>query len=231
MQRHLILFDCDGTLIDSQHDIVTAMDHAFTSQGLTPPSRAATLSVIGLSVPEAIRSLAPDAPDIVQRLLADDFRTGAPAQRVEGGRVNPLYPGALALIAALASRDDIVLGVATGKSRRGVERLFGQHGWHPHFATVQTADTNRSKPDPDMIHTAMVETGVDAQHTLMIGDTSFDMAMARAAAVTAVGVTWGYHAHSGIVEAGAHKVVHTFDELHAAIDFFVAGRKQPSSET
>ena len=217
MSRHLILFDCDGTLVDSQHDIVTAMDHAFTAHGLAPPAKAATLSIVGLSVPEAIRALMPNVSPALLETLARDFRAGAPTQRVTGGRDNPLYPGALDAITELARRDDTVLGVATGKSRRGVDRLFDQYGWHAHFATVQTADTNRSKPDPDMILTAMAETGVGPERTMMIGDTSFDMAMARAAGVTAIGVTWGYHAHSSIVEHGAQAVVHSFAELLATI--------------
>ena len=213
MSRTLILFDCDGTLVDSQHDIVMAMDHAFSSQGLTPPTRAATLGIVGLSVPEAIGRLAPTLPASVREILAREFRTGAHSQRVAGGRENPLYPGALEAVAQLARDEGVVLGVATGKSRRGVHRLFDQHGWHPHFATIQTADTNRSKPDPDMILTAMAEVGIEPARTMMIGDTSFDMAMARAAGVTAIGVAWGYHPEQAIIEAGAHGVVHSFAGL------------------
>lgn len=217
MSRWLILFDCDGTLVDSQHDIVAAMEHAFTHHGLVPPTRLETLSVVGLSVPQAIHTLAPAAPAEVQEALAREFRLGAPHQRGKGGRDNPLYPGAHQAVLRLAGEDDVVLGVATGKSRRGVKRLFDQHSWHDHFQTIQTADTNRSKPDPEMIVTAMSEVGVDPRRTIMIGDTSFDMMMARAAGVIPVGVTWGYHTTDEITRAGAHALVQSFDDLVALL--------------
>ena len=217
MRRYLLLFDCDGTLVDSQNDIVAAMDFAFHSQGLTPPTRAATLAIVGLSVPEAIGVLAPTVGEHRRAAIADAFRTGAPALQTAGGRQNLLYTGAEDAIVGLARRQHLVLGVATGKSRRGVKRLFDQYGWHGHFATVQTADTNRSKPDPDMILTAMAETGIGRAETLMIGDTSFDMEMARAAGVTGVGVSWGYHPEDLVRAAGAQAMVHSFDDLDAFI--------------
>jgi phosphoglycolate phosphatase len=162
--------------------------------------------------------LAPTLSADVREALAHDFRIGAPAQREPGGRDNPLYPGATELIARYAGRDDVVLGVATGKSRRGVHRLFDQYGWHGHFKTVQTADTNRSKPDPEMITAAMAEVSVEPAHTIMIGDTSFDMAMANSAGVHAIGVTWGYHPPHALTAAGAPTIVQTFADLADAID-------------
>jgi phosphoglycolate phosphatase len=163
-------------------------------------------------------TLAPTLSADVRKALAQDFRTGAPAQRELGGRDNPLYPGATEIIARYAGRDDVVLGVATGKSRRGVERLFDQYDWHRHFQTIQTADTNRSKPDPEMITTAMTDVGVDPAHTIMIGDTSFDMAMAISARVHAIGVTWGYHPPHALSAAGAPTIVQSFADLADAID-------------
>ncbi len=218
MSRFLLLFDCDGTLVDSQHDIVTAMDFAFTNQGLRPPTRSATLAIVGLSVPEALLTLAPTLSSSVREALAQDFRSGAPSQRETGGRDNPLYPGATEIIARYAGRDDVVLGIATGKSRRGVNRLFDQYDWHPHFATVQTADTNRSKPDPEMITAAMADVGAEPARTIMIGDTSFDIAMANAAGVHSIGVGWGYHPPHALTAAGAPIVVQSFADLATAID-------------
>lgn len=217
MNRYLILFDCDGTLVDSQHDIVAAMDHAFESVGLLPPARARTLGIVGLSVPEALRTLAPGLDGRQYEALADAFRRGGPALRGAERKQDLLYPGARELIAALAGREDIVLGVATGKSRRGVARLFEAYAWHEHFATIQTADTNPSKPDPAMIITAMTDVGVAPEHTVMIGDTSFDMAMARAADVRAIGVAWGYQTITELNTAGAHSIVHDFAGLSAAL--------------
>jgi phosphoglycolate phosphatase len=216
--RHLILFDCDGTLVDSQHDIVDAMTHAFEAHGLVPPTRAATLSIVGLSVPEAIAALAPAHSEATREALAAAFRTGGPMKQAASGRSDPLYPGAAELIARLSSREDLVLGVATGKSRRGVARLFDRYGWHDHFATIQTADTNPSKPHPGMIETALAETGIAPARCLMIGDTGFDMAMARAANVHALGVAWGYHPVTAVKSAGAHHIAHDFTELARAIE-------------
>jgi phosphoglycolate phosphatase len=218
MTRRLVLFDCDGTLVDSQHDIVAAMTHAFEVCGLAAPPRLQTLSVVGLSVPEAITALIPSASAATHAVLATAFRAGAPTQHAAGGKSDPLYSGAAELVAALAGRENLALGVATGKSRRGVARLFDRYGWHPHFETVQTADTNPSKPHPGMIETACGETGVAAEHCLMIGDTSFDMAMAAAAGVRSIGVAWGYHPVPAIAAAGAHAIVHDFDALRTAIE-------------
>ena len=217
MTPRLVIFDCDGTLVDSQNGIVAAMEHAFTAAGLVPPSRAQTLSVVGLSVPQAIEALAPDTSNAVRATLAAEFRAGGPKQRATGVTQDPLYPGAAAAIARLAARNGIVLGVATGKSRRGVDRLFDQYSWHAHFSTIQTADNNPSKPHPGMILSAMAETGAKLHSTIMIGDTSFDMAMARAAGVQALGVSWGYHAIDDLERAGAHTIVDSFAELLAAI--------------
>lgn len=215
--RHLILFDCDGTLVDSQHDIVASMNHAFKCAGLPAPTRVETLSIVGLSPPEAIVKLTPGQPDATRELILAEFRSGDPVRREAGAERDPLYSGAAELIAHLSTRDDLVLGVATGKSIRGVARLFDRYDWHGHFATIQTADTNPSKPHPGMIETALAETGIDAANCIMIGDTSFDMTMARAANVHALGVAWGYHPVARVQAAGAHGIVEDFAALRNAL--------------
>jgi phosphoglycolate phosphatase len=106
-----------------------------------------------------------------------------------------------------------MLGVATGKSRRGVDHLFAEQGWATTFATIQTADGHPSKPHPSMILAALEETGVAAQDAVMIGDTSYDMAMARDAGVRAIGVGWGYHAREHLTAHGASQVVETYPDL------------------
>jgi phosphoglycolate phosphatase len=208
----LVLFDCDGTLADSQNAIAAAMDAAFTAEHLTPPGRAKTLSIVGLSLPEAITALAPAQPVAVRVRLAEAYRTAAQGIRLAHAE-DPLFPGADATVRALAARDDVTLGVATGKSLRGVHRLLAHYKWDGFFATLQTADDNPSKPHPGMIERALRETGCEAADTVMIGDTSFDMAMARAAGVRAIGVSWGYHPVAGLKEAGAELIVDTFDDL------------------
>lgn len=211
----LVLFDCDGTLVDSQNAIAAAMDEAFGAQRLASPGRAKTLSIVGLSLPEAIAALAPSQPTAMQVRLAEGYR--AAAQRIRLAHAeDPLFPGADNAVRVLAARAETLLGTATGKSRRGVERMIAHQKWDGLFATLQTADDNPSKPDPGMILRAMAETGASAADTVMIGDTTFDMAMARAAGVRAIAVTWGYHPVADLRAAGANDVVETFEQLLAS---------------
>ena len=131
---------------------------------------------------------------------------------------DPLYAGIAEVVAELAARDDVVLGIATGKSRRGVARILEREGWHGRFLTIQTADDHPSKPHPSMILRAMQETDANPASTLMVGDTTYDIEMARRAGVGAIGVGWGYHEPQRLVQAGAHGVVAASGALLAAID-------------
>jgi phosphoglycolate phosphatase len=154
---HLVIFDCDGTLVDSQHNITAAMAHAFEHHGLEPPAAHEILGGVGLSLSEAFVRLAPDASPAVRAGLAERYRDAFASGRLSRA-ADPLYPGIRETIALLRDVDDIVLGIATGKSRRGVARLLGEQGWEGAFATIQTADDHPSKPHPSMIMTAMAET-------------------------------------------------------------------------
>lgn len=218
----LVIFDCDGTIVDSQNGIFEAMVHAFSGHGLAAPSRAETLSVVGLSLPEAFSVLAPEHDEAMRAALAERYRTAFTELKRDPAHHEPLFEGARAVIDALNARDDVLLGVATGKSRRGVDRLFDREGWEAHFATVQTADDHPSKPHPAMVHAAIAEAGVTPEQTVMIGDTSFDVQMALDASIGALGVAWGYHPVEELVEAGAHAVVEEYVELPQAIDDFFA---------
>lgn len=213
MKPTLVIFDCDGTLVDSQHAIVASMAHAYASVGLPCPSREKVLGIVGLSLPECFAVLSPELDLATRTELARLYKDGNVWKSVRERIHDPLYEGAHDLVTALAKRDDIVLGVATGKSKRGVDRLVAREGWHGHFFTIQTADDHPSKPHPSMILKAMAETGIDASRTLMIGDTAYDMRMARNAEVAAIGVSWGYHASAMLQEAGAHAIVASFHEL------------------
>lgn len=213
----LVIFDCDGTLIDSQHNITAAMTHAFTGHGLAPPPAHKVLSVVGLSLTEAFAVLAPGATAEIRRSLAELYRDAHAEGRLQR-QDEPLYPGIRAAVDALAARGDVLLGIATGKSKRGVARLLEREGWHGTFLTIQTADDHPSKPDPSMIMAALAEAGVGSHAAVMVGDTSFDMAMARSAAVGALGVGWGYHQPELLSAAGAHRIISAGEELVAAID-------------
>jgi phosphoglycolate phosphatase len=214
----LVIFDCDGTLVDSQNAIFAAMHHAFSSLGLATPTRAEVLGVVGLSLPEAFAALAGRESPSIQAALSELYRSDFPRARQAGAGHDPLFDGAAEAVAALAARDDVLLGVATGKSKRGVARLIEREGWHGHFFTIQTADDHPSKPHPSMILRAMQEAGADARATVMVGDTSYDMEMACNAGVAALGVAWGYHAPERLTLAGAHAVAATFPGLLAAIE-------------
>jgi phosphoglycolate phosphatase len=212
----LVLFDCDGTLVDSQNAIAAAMDAAFEAEQLPPPGRAKTLSIVGLSLPEAITTLAPERPADVRVRLAEGYRAAAQRLRLASAE-DPLFPGAEGTIRAFGAREELVLGVATGKSLRGVHRLIAHYKWDGLFSTLQTADDNPSKPHPGMITRALRETGCEAERAVMIGDTTFDMQMARAAGVRAIGVSWGYHPVADLRTAGADIIVDTFDQLSHVI--------------
>ena len=222
----LVILDCDGTLVDSQNGICAAMDHAFSGLGLTAPSRAATLAIIGLSLPEAFAALAPDHDDDLRAALAQRYRRAFLELKRDPALHEPLFPGVAAAIEAFGQRDDIVLGIATGKARRGIDRLFEREGWANRFLTVQTADNHPSKPHPAMVRAAMAETGVGPAHTVMVGDTTFDVEMALAAEVGALGVAWGYHAPEELREAGAHGVIESSEQLVADIDALFARQEQ-----
>lgn len=202
----LAVFDCDGTLVDSQANICTAMTFAFRKSGITPPRDTAIRRIVGLSLVEAVTALLPDAEAGLHHRIAADYKHAFQAMRAEGMVSEPLFDGIATLIADLAA-DGWLLGVATGKSDRGLALVLAEHGLEQHFVTLQTADRHPSKPHPAMVEAAMAEAGAEAADTVVIGDTSFDMMMARNAGARAIGVTWGYHPADELVAAGAHAIV------------------------
>ena len=202
----LVVFDCDGTLVDSQHMIVAAMTSAFEGVGRVPLPRQQVLSIVGLSLPLAIERLVPDAKAEEIVALTDGYKSGFAAVRQRPEAHEPLYDGIREVIEWLHRQDDVRLGIATGKSRRGVDRVVEQHALQGRFATVSTADEHPSKPHPSMLDHAMAETGAKPANTVMIGDTTSDIDMALAAGVGAIGVAWGYHDARDLHAAGAHAV-------------------------
>lgn len=210
----LVMFDVDGTLVDSQAEILASMQIAFERVGYPMPSRSTVLATVGLSLAEAFQSIIPDAAPAVISKIATTYKTVYFENRIAGARP-VLFDGIDRVIRNLAKRDDILLGVATGKSRRGITALFDMYDWHDLFVTVQVSDDHPSKPNPSMIQSALAETGIDANLAVMIGDTEFDMQMARAAGVHAVGVSWGYHDRSRLDHA--HLIVDQVGDLETAL--------------
>jgi phosphoglycolate phosphatase len=213
----LIVFDCDGTLVDSQHLIVEAMGAAFAAHGLPAPARSKVLRHVGLSVSEAIAGITESQDETLVVNLAAAYRTAFAGLRKRPSFAEPFFPGARELIETLVHDESVLLGMATGKSRRGVDLLLEREGLTSAFATLQTADDAPSKPHPGMLLRAMEETGVGPEDTVMIGDTTYDMQMAANAGVTPLGVSWGYHTAEELTEAGARAVAEDCTQLLAAI--------------
>ncbi len=216
-RKTLVVFDVDGTLLDSAHAIVAAMTEAYVSHGLVAPGRAAIVGVVGLSVGEAVAELSREQPDHPLDSIGTAFKTSFSRGLAEAPHQSGLYEGAADALANLAARGDVLLGLATGNSRRGVERFIGQFGLEGVFVTTQSADDAPSKPHPAMLQQAAIEADVEASDVVMIGDTSFDMGMARNAGARAIGVSWGYHEPDRLLAAGAERVLGSFAELLQAL--------------
>lgn len=212
----LAMFDCDGTLSDGQAAVCAAMALAFAESGLPPPSSHEVRRIVGLSLPEAVARLAPDAAADAQAHAVEAYKAAFRLAREEGRLREPLYDGIAPLLRRLHA-DGWVLGVATGKSDRGLAACLATHGLTELFSTLQTADRHPSKPHPSMLEQAMAESGALPAETVMIGDTIFDMAMARTAGARAVGVGWGYHEPAELLAAGAVAVADTPAELEGLL--------------
>ena len=211
----LIIFDLDGTLINSEAILLGAQIETFARHGLTHPGREAGLGIVGLTLNVALMRLAGlDQPD---EALTETYREVFGAMRrqaeTDASLDEPLFPGVAETLALLAARPGLKLGIATGKSRRGAEYIVERHGWQDLFATIQTADDAPSKPHPGMILRAMAETGAVPERTAMVGDSSFDIEMAVAAGVAPVAVSWGFQPVAGLVALGAKHVLDSFADL------------------
>jgi phosphoglycolate phosphatase len=213
----LVVFDVDGTLVDSQHHILDAMGFAFGRAGLPLPDRETALAVVGLSLPQAMAALVPHLPPPEIEALVAHYRLSFAEQRLSANGTAPLYPGARAALDRLAARPETLIGVATGKARRGLDHILAAHGLAHLVATAQTADDHPSKPHPSMLLAALAETGVAPDRAVMVGDTEFDVAMGRAAGMATIGVAWGYHLPARLAAAGADAVIESFDALDDAL--------------
>jgi phosphoglycolate phosphatase len=210
------VFDIDGTLVDSRGIITACMDAAFIGAGFPAPGYEKTRRVIGLSLPVGLRVLAPDANEADQKRILDSYREAFFTMRQDPAMASPLYTGAAQLLSELAAAG-WVLGIATGKSRRGLDAMMEQFGWHHQFAAHFCADDGPGKPHPHMVLENIRIVGGASARTIVIGDSEHDMAMAVAAGATALGVTWGFGMQGEMLAAGAVAVVNTMPELGAAL--------------
>jgi phosphoglycolate phosphatase len=223
----LVVFDCDGTLVDSQHNIVAAMIEAWRRHGLDDPTPDLIRRQVGLTLEIAVdRMLATvgqGGDPVFISALADTYREIVDDLRAREDVREPMFDGMRELIEALEA-PEIFLGVATGKNLRGLEHTLQSLGLRQRFHTLQTADLCRSKPDPEMVLRAMAETANQPESTVVIGDTSFDMEMARAAGATPIGVAWGYHPVEELRDAGAVAVLEHPAELIHCLQTLSASR-------
>ncbi len=214
----LVLFDCDGTLVDSASNIHSCMAKTFVEAGFPAPGLSLTKSIIGLTLDQAIARMLRRTVDRQIREMAARYKHHSQTLRSHPAFDEPFFDGIRAVVDRLARHDDILVGVVTGKSRRGLNTLIEKHDLRPTIVTSRTADECPSKPHPAMVLECCSETGVDPAATIVIGDAIYDMQMARAAGAGAIGVSWGYATATQLDEAGAHQVV---DEPSALIPLVV----------
>lgn len=214
----LIIFDVDGTLVDSQADILAAMRRAFARADHPAPQAETILGIVGLSLDVAVARLGPDLPERDRDRIVGWYKDAYMDLRATSGvaQSSPLYPDARDTLAALHAVPETLLGIATGKSARGLDKLLDGHDLGRFFVTRQVADHHPSKPHPSMLLAALAETGVAPENAVMVGDTSYDMEMARAAGIPGIGVSWGYHRPKALSAATA--IARDFRDLTGLID-------------
>ena len=206
----LIVFDWDGTLMDSAGVIVASIQHAARDIGVAVPSDAACRQIIGLGLTEALTQLFPELAQDEHPRLVGRYRHHFLGQDAE----IPLFAGADAVVRDLRAAD-YLLAVATGKSRRGLDRALDHSGLGAYFHATRCADECFSKPHPEMLEQLMQELGARPGRTLMIGDTSHDLQMANNAGVAALAVSYGAHDKHDLMTHGPLACVDNIEELKA----------------
>lgn len=208
-QFDLVVFDWDGTLFDSTALIARCIQSACADLGVPVPSAERASYVIGMGLSEALQYAAPELPRERYRELGERYRHHYFARQHE----IVFFDGTLAMLEALKARGHL-LGVATGKSRRGLDDALNTSALRGLFDATRTADETASKPDPRMLLELMAQFRVAADRTLMIGDTTHDLQLARNAGTASVGVSYGAHDPASFDGHGARHVAHSTAELH-----------------
>jgi phosphoglycolate phosphatase len=213
----LVVFDVDGTLVDSRAHILASMAAAFADLGLAAPTREAVLHCVGLSLPEVMAQLTPDQGEDIRLALVERYKSHSVQRHTAHGSSasSMFFPGMRAVLDRLKLEPYILMAVATGMSRRGLDRIISQNGLEGYFHATQVADHHPSKPNPAMLHAALSETGIEATHAVMVGDTIYDIQMGQAAGASTIGVTWGNHGAAQL--SGADHIVDSPDDLHVAL--------------
>ncbi|WCJ63704.1 MULTISPECIES: HAD family hydrolase [Agrobacterium] len=214
----LVLFDCDGTLVDSAGLIHAVMSETFADFGKPRPDISQTKAIIGLTLDIAIaRMLGKTHVDDEALAMTQRYREVYHPLRERQEMTTPLFDGIASLIDTLSKRDDVLIGAVTGKGRRGLTHILETHGLADHFIVSRTADDCPSKPHPAMVMECCHETGMVPADTVVIGDAIYDMQMAKAAGAKAIGVAWGYASVEDLWKAGADAVVNHPSEIPAHV--------------
>ncbi len=213
----LVIFDLDGTLVDSLDGIYRCIGRTLERHALPPVTRDFVRGGIGLSLTDAWARLVPLASETAVAALTETYKQEFLASRAAGEERDPLFPGAVAGLEALNERGHL-LSIATNKGRPGVHHALDLHKISHHFVTIRSAHDGPTKPHPDAVHDILRATGVEARHAVFIGDTETDMQTALNGGVAAIGVGWGYHGPDALVAAGAKAIAPDFETLTGLID-------------
>lgn len=208
MKYELVVFDWDGTILDSAGAIVRAIQASCRDLNLPVPDDARARHVIGLGLADALRHAVPDLPPDNTQAMVERYRF----HYLSGDQSLTLFEGVPEMLERLKAAGHI-LTVATGKSRLGLERALDHSGLRPLFQASRCADECHSKPHPQMLQELMAEFGVSAESTVMIGDTSHDLLMATNAGVDSLAVTYGAHPHDHLLEHNPLICLHSVKEL------------------
>lgn len=216
----LVIWDVDGTLVDSAEMILRSMALGMAEAGLPelPPRQVG--SIVGLSLPVAVATLLPEADETTREAVVSGYRRSY--QQDRSRQESPLFPGARDCLDRLARRDDLLMALATGKSQRGLTALIAAHDLGGYFVATHCADGHPSKPAPGMVLACLSDSGVRADAAVMVGDTTWDITMARNAGIAALGVSWGHHTPAELLDAGASAVARDFPELTRLIEEWAA---------
>jgi phosphoglycolate phosphatase len=214
----LVLFDCDGTLVDSGRLIHEVMVRTFVHHDMPEPTYEATKSIIGITLDSAIaRIMGQEHVDERVAAMTAHYKSIYSDARALPHFQEPLFNDIAHVMDTLSARDDLLLGAVTGKSRRGLNLIVETHGFEKTFFVSRTADDCPSKPHPAMVLECCTDAGIDAADTIVIGDSIYDMGMAKAAGAKAIGVSWGYCAVDALWDAGADAVLHAPLEILAHV--------------